>query len=560
MLSLLHIENIAVVEKADIEFGPGLNILTGETGAGKSIVIDALGAVLGGRVSRDLVRTGAEGASVTAVFQDVSIEEWFESTGIEPEDELFLMRKISADGKSSCRVNGTPVSAAQLRALGEGLLNIHGQHDGQLLMSESRHLNYLDSFGGHAEEIREYEECFGKYRQAVKERDRLQMDEGEKARRIDVLEYQIEELEGAKISPGQAEEITARRDLLNSAGKISDCVNTAFYAIHGGDTEPGALDLIGQSEDSINYALGYSAEFKQLSEAVEALKYSAEDIAERLLDIKGNLEFSPEELDSLEERLMLLNRLMKKYGGSEERLLISLEEFKQELEEITYSSEKLEKLEKLLAKRMEEMSAAAVKLTGQRKRAGERLEKRIISELEQLSMQGIRFAVDFSPKSGFDSSGLDDVRFLMSANAGEKLSRISKIASGGEIARIMLAMKNVLAESEEIGTMVFDEIDTGVSGVAAQRVGEKLSDLAKKRQVLCVTHLPQIAAMADIHFSIQKRVDDGRTYTDIRLLDRDGREHEIARLTGGENVSDLTLKSAGEMLDAAAEYKTRLIR
>lgn len=555
MLSLLHIENIAVVEKADIEFAPGLNILTGETGAGKSIVIDAIGAVLGGRVSRDLVRTGAEGASVTAVFQDADVGDWFEQSGIEPEDEIFLMRKINADGKSSCRVNGTPVSAAQLRALGETLLNIHGQHDGQLLLNEGRHLSYLDSFGGHVETLQGYRACFDQYRQAIKERHRLQMDEGEKARKIDVLEYQIDELETANISPGQAEELTVRRDLLSNAGKLSESVNEAFYAIHGGDTEQGALDLIGQAEDSINYALGYSAEFKELSAAAETLKYSAEDIAERLLDIKGSLEFSPEELDSLEERLIILNRLMKKYGGSEEQLLKSLEEFKEELAEITYSAEKLEKLDRVIEERMDKLSVAAAKLTDARKKAGKRLEKRIISELEQLSMQGIQFAAEISLKSEFDSSGLDDVRFLMSANAGEKLGRISKIASGGELARIMLAMKNVLAESEQIGTMVFDEIDTGVSGVAAQRVGEKLSDLARKRQVLCVTHLPQIAAMADTHFSIQKSVADGRTYTDIRLLDRNGREREISRLTGGENISDLTLGSAGEMLDAAERYK-----
>lgn len=557
MLSLLHIENIAVVEKADIEFAAGLNILTGETGAGKSIVIDALGAVLGGRVSRDLVRTGAKGAAVTAVFENIGSQGWFEENGIEPEDELVLMRKIAADGKSACRVNGTPVTAAQLRALGENLLNIHGQHDGQLLLSEGRHLGYLDSFGGHTRAVEQYKECFDRYRKALKERNRVRMDEGEKARRIDQLELQISELEEAAISPGQAAEMTVRRDLLSNAGKLSESVNEAFYAIHGGDEQQGAVDYIGQAQESIDYAFGYSAEFKELSAAIEDLKYAAEDIAEQLRDIKESLEFSPEELDNIEQRLSLINRLMRKYGGTEEQLLESLESCKLELSEITYSDEMLAKLDKVIKQRKGELMSAGSKLTQMRKDAAEKLEKRIISELQQLSMQGIQFAVDISPRGEFDVSGIDAVKFLMSANAGEKLGRISKIASGGELARIMLAMKNVLAESEEIGTMVFDEIDTGVSGIAAQRVGEKLSDLAKRRQVLCVTHLPQIAAMSDTHFSIQKNVIDGRTFTDVKALDREGREQEIARLTGGENITGLTLKSAGEMLDAAKRYKER---
>lgn len=555
MLSLLHIENIAVVEKADIEFAKGLNVLTGETGAGKSIVIDALGAVLGGRVTRDLVRTGADKASVTAVFSDADVKAWCEENGIEEEEELILMRKINAEGKGTCRVNGSPVLASQLRTLGETLLNIHGQNDGQRLLSENNHLSYLDSFGGHSEILEKYANTYGAYIEAKKERDRLIMDEGEKARRIDVLEFQINELEQANISVGEAEELTERRNLLKNAGKLSEAVNTAYTALYGGDSEPGAIDLIGQAENSISYALGYSNEFEDLAESTESLKYSVEDIAEQLRDIKESLEFSPEELDSIEERLSLLNRLMRKYGGDEEVLINLLQSYRDDLEDITYSSEKAEKLDRVLKERLREVIDAGTKLTSARKKAADSLGKRIISELEQLSMKGIRFAVDISQKEDFEKTGFDQVRFLMSANAGEKLGRISKIASGGELARIMLAMKNVLAESEQIATMVFDEIDTGVSGIAAQRVGEKLADLAKIRQVLCVTHLPQIAAMADTHFSIKKSISGGRTFTDIKPLDRKGREMEIARLTGGEHVSDLTLKSAGELLDSAAEYK-----
>lgn len=557
MLSLLHIENIAVIEKADIEFGCGLNVLTGETGAGKSIVIDSIGAVLGGRVTRELVRTGAENASVTAVFSNTGTEaeRWCGENGIEPEEELILMRKITADGKSACRINGTPISASQLRSLGESLLNIHGQHDGQRLLGEHNHLGYLDSFGTHERELTGYEKSFKRYMETKAERDRLMMDEGEKARRVDILEFQINELEQAEIRPGEADELSGRRDFLKNAGKLSDAVNTAFQAIHGGDSGQGALDLIGEAERNISYALNFSAEFQELSESAEALKYSAEDIAEQLMDIKDRLEFSPEELDRIEDRLALLSRVFRKYGGGEEELLALLESLKAELDDITYSSEKVLKLEKILSERHGELLEAGKALTGARKKAAHKLEKRITAELEQLNMKGIRFAAEVSPKDDCDSRGFDQVRFLMSANAGEKLGRISKVASGGELARIMLAMKNVLAESEQLGTMVFDEIDTGVSGIAAQRVGEKLSDLARIRQVLCVTHLPQIAVFGDLHFSIQKSISGGRTYTEVRYLDRQGREEEIARLTGGEHITEMTLRSAGELLDSAESYK-----
>lgn len=557
MLSLLHIENIAVIEKADIEFGPGLNVLTGETGAGKSIVIDSLGAVLGGRATRELVRTGAETASVTAVFPDTGAEisEWCEQSGIECEEELILMRKINADGKTSCRVNGTPVSASQLRNLGEKLLNIHGQHDGQRLLAEHNHLEYLDSFGAHSKELGMYTECHSRYTAAKAERDSLLLDEGEKARRIDILEFQIDELEQANLKPGEADSLKSRSDFLKNAGKLSEAVNIAFQAIHGGDEGQGAIDLIGEAEQNISYALNFSAEFKDLAECTETLKYSAEDIAEQLMDIKDRLEFSPEEQDKIEERLALLTRILRKYGGDEEAILAMLERLKNELSDIKYSAEKVVKLEKILDERHAKLLTAGKALSDARAKVAKKLEKRIISELEHLSMRGIVFTVEISPRESFDSRGFDQVRFLMSANAGEKLSRISKVASGGELARIMLAMKNVLAESEKLGTMVFDEIDTGVSGIAAQRVGEKLSDLARIRQVLCVTHLPQIAALADLHFSIQKNIRNGRTYTDIKHLDRFGRAEEIARLTGGEHVTEMTLNSAGELLDSAEEYK-----
>ena len=554
MLSLLHIENIAVVEKADIEFGKGLNVLTGETGAGKSIIIDAIGAVLGGRTSKELVRTGAKGASVTAVFVDVDVSDWCEENGIDREDELFLMRKITAEGKNTCRVNGMPVSVGQLRTLGDMLLNIHGQHDGQLLLNEQYHCNYLDNFEKKGGELEEYQRCYDAYRGAKKEYDALKMDEGEKARRIDSLKFQIEELEQAGIRVGEEKELNARLTLLNNAGKLCDAVDGAFYALYGNDNTDGALGLIAEAENNIIYATDLSDKFKELAEVASDLRYTTEDLAEQLRDIKDSLDFSPNEMDELQSRLALLRRLTRKYGAYEEQMLEHLETCKSELADIEYADERMEKLEAKLKEARVEMESAAKKLTVSRKKRGKELEKRIISELEHLNMPGVRFSVNIEKKSGdpgFDRTGGDEVSFLMSANAGEKLGKINKIASGGELSRIMLAMKNVLAESEQIGTMIFDEIDTGVSGVAAQRVGEKLSSLAKMKQVLCVTHLPQIAVMADNHFSIEKNVRDDRTYTEILRLDYEGRKRELARLMGGERITELSLKNAGEQMKAA---------
>lgn len=556
MLSLLHIENIAVVEKADIEFGRGLNVLTGETGAGKSIIIDAIGAVLGGRTSRELVRTGSKNAAVTAVFTDINVSAWCEENGVPHEDELFLMRKITLEGKNICRINGVPVSVSQLRELGSFLLDIHGQHDGQLLLNEQYHLDYLDNFGEESGELARYQDLYDAYRAVKKEYDSLQMDEGEKARRIDTLKFQIGELEQANLQPGEEERLGVRLTLLNNAGKLSDAVNGAFSALYGTENKDGAIDLISEAENNMIYALELSDTFKELAESATDVRYTAEDIAEQLRDIKNSLDFSPNELDEIQTRLALIRRLGRKYGGSEAEMLQYLESCKRELDDIEYASERVEKLDRRLKEAKASALEAGEKLTVSRKKRGRELEARIIAELEHLNMKGVRFSVNIEKKEkGFDKAGLDQVSFLMSANAGEKLGKISKIASGGELARIMLAMKNVLAEGEQIGTMVFDEIDTGVSGVAAQRVGEKLSDLAAVKQVLCVTHLPQIAAVADIHFSISKTVRTGRTYTEITPLDHEGRKWELARLTGGEHITRLSLESAEEQMAAAKAYK-----
>ena len=555
MLSLLHIENVAVVERAEIAFGPGFNVLTGETGAGKSIVIDAIGAVLGGRVSRDLVRTGADSASVTAVFEDVPALDWFEEHGVDREEELVLRRKISAEGKGSCRVNGTPVSAGQLRALGEQLLNIHGQHDGQQLLDERHHLSYLDNFGGLVGPLGAYRAAYDAHRTIKQEYDALQMDESEKARRVDTLRFQIEELEGAGLRPGEEDELRERRTFLANAGKLAEAVEGAFRSLYGDDEGgEGAASLIGRADDQISYAAGLSDSFKPVAQGLTDLRYGLEDTLEQLRTLRESLTFSPQELDELESRLALLARLGRKYGGGEAEMLTFLDGCKEELDRLQFSADRAAKLEKRLAETEAAVQKAGAALRKARQTAAGDMEARIIAELGALSMPGVRFAVDMQAQNP-DRTGLDAVSFVMSANAGEKPGKISRIASGGELARIMLALKSVLAENETVSTMVFDEVDTGVSGIAAQRVGEKMSNLAGGKQILCVTHLPQIAALADGHYLISKSVSGDRTYTQVGPLDLEGRKRELARLAVGEAITEVNLQAAGEQLTAAERYK-----
>ncbi len=560
MLQILHIENVAVIEKADIEFEPGLNVMTGETGAGKSIVIDALGAVLGRRTSRELIRTGADSAVVTASFSGVDAAAWCDDNGIPfEEDELFLMRKMSAEGKNNCRINGSPVSVQQLKELGDMLLNIHGQNDGLHLLDERSHLAYLDSFGEIQEDIAEYKKFYEKYREVLSETKALSLDESEKERRIDTLKYQIKELKDADIKPGEQESLIARRDLMRNSEKLLDGLNTAFYAVYGGDRSGGAIELLRDADGALASVSRYAEELGTISDKLREISYSAEDIAEELRDFKSKLDFSPGELDEIESRVSLLRRLGKKYGGSEEEMLSYLENCENELENIEYADEKLRKLEKELAECKSAAEKAADRLSQKRRAAASVLETRIKDELGQLSMAGVQFVINFTPKeNGFDATGCDEVKFLMSANAGEEPGRISKIASGGELARIMLAMKNVLAENDDIQTMVFDEVDTGVSGIAAQRVGEKLAALARNKQVICITHLPQIAVMADTHFEILKQQENGRTHTKIIPLDEDGRVEELSRIFGGENITATTRESVRDQLAAAESFKKTL--
>jgi len=562
VIKLLHIENVAVIEVADIEFSSGLNVLTGETGAGKSIVIDSLSAVTGYRTSRELIRTGADFASVTAVFSDADpqVHSWLIEHGIEPDEsgDLFITRRISADGKNVCRINGTPVPVATLREAGLALLDIHGQNDGRKLLDEDSHLTYLDTFGNHEKELEKFKEVFISLRDKVTEIEKLTMDESEKERRIDTLKHQINEIERAKLNIGEHHELTTRRDLLLNSSKLTESIEAAFEALYGGGETTGAVALISDAHTQLGRASQYSEELRTLSERLDDMKYTAQDIADELRDFRAKLDFSPGELEELEERLDVLKRISRKYG-SEEQAIEHAERARIELSDIEDGASKLSKLENELKAIVKEAKKISDELSGKRKKTAKTLQDQVEEELSQLNMKGVSFTVEFGEVTGeynLSAKGCDTVWYLMSANAGEAPGRINRIASGGELARIMLALKNVLSSKQDTASMVFDEIDTGVSGIAAQRVGEKLAKLAENRQVLCVTHLPQIAVMADTHFSISKSVKEGRTYTHVAELDFEGRKKELARLSGGENITETTLRGAEEQLKAAEKFKT----
>ena len=561
MLSLLHIENIAVIERADIQFDPGFNALTGETGAGKSIVIDAISAVLGERTSRELIRTGAKSALVNAVFTGVSGLGWLEENGVPAGEELLLQREIQGDGRNICRVDGRLVTVAQLRELGRQLLNIHGQHDGAQLLDEEQHGAYLDRFGRLEGVLADYRAAYDAMASLKAQIRALQMDEAEKARRMDSLRFQIDELERAQLVPGEEESLTERRDLLRNGEKYLSALSGADYCLNGGEEGGGAVSALRDAEEALAGVRTLSGDMGELYQRLEQLRCEAYDLAEIIRDKREAFDFSPAELDAVESRSDLLYRLKKKYGSTVEEMLDYLERSRQELDQIQYADDTIARLSQKLEKAREEAARRAGVLSQARRRAAEALQTRVQEELRQLDMPKVRFQVEFAPKEGawgLDETGGDEVQFLMSANVGEALKPIQKVASGGELARIMLALKNVLAEDDGIDSLVFDEVDTGVSGRAAQKVAEKLAGVARTKQVLCVTHLPQLAAMADVHFSVEKGERKGRTFTEVERLSRERRMEELARLTSGERITGATLEAAGELLDSAERFKRAL--
>ena len=552
MLNVLHIENIAVIEQADILFDAGFNVLTGETGAGKSIVIDAISAILGERTSRDMIRTGAEKAFVSAVFSGVRELPWFSENGVEfDRDELLIQREILADGKNNCRVNGRPVTVALLRKLGLSLIGIHGQHDSQQLFDEATHLLYLDAFAHDEPALAMYAECYGKTQDVLSQIQRLSMDEAEKLRLVQTLEYQIAEIEKAELEAGEEEQLDARRRLLQNAEKLTNSLQAAVCALYGDESSDGAAGLLSEAEHELSRVKAVSESVCSLYQKVSELMYGVQDAADELRELKSELEYSADELEAIEERLDVLHKLKRKYGGSVEEVIIFLERAKKELDEIAFSSDRVEALQKKLVSLQKEQEQAGLALRRKRQAAAKELEERIRTELSELDMPGVQFVCQFLEQVP-SANGMDDVRFLMSANTGEGLKPMAKVASGGELARIMLAMKNVLAAQDEIPTLIFDEVDAGVSGRAAQKVAVKLSKLSKNKQVLCVTHLPQIAAMADTHLQVAKSERNGRTFTSVTPLDHDGRTDELARLIGGAVITENTRRSAEEMLSLRA--------
>ena len=547
MLSLLHIENIAVIECADISFDRGFNVLTGETGAGKSIVIDAISAILGQRAYRDMIRTGTAKASVRAVFTDVPKLPWFEENGVEYDPETIIQREIHLDGKNVCRVNGSLVTVSILSKLGIQLINIHGQHDSASLFDEANHLTFLDDFAANESLRFAYHEKYTAVDKLRKEINRMSMDEGEKLRRMETLKYQIEEIEKANLTAGEDEELESRRKLLQNSEKIANGLNEAVENLYGGDDTDGAASMLATAERALARVSKFSDQIAQLHEKVADLMYQVQDAAELARDVQYELSYSADELDEIESRLDVIHKLRRKYGTTCADILSYLEQVKQELDEIEFADDHIERLKKKLKKAENEAWDAAFVLRKNRKDTAEKLSARILTELAQLDMPKVQFACQFTELE-LTGLGADAVAFYMSANVGEALKPMSKVASGGELARIMLAMKNVLAEQDKVNTLIFDEVDTGVSGRAAQKVAEKLRSVARNKQVLCVTHLPQLAAMGDTHLLIAKGERDGRTYTTVTPLDLEGRKKELARIIGGANITETTLKSAEEML------------
>ena len=549
MLSLLHIENIAVIECADISFDAGFNVLTGETGAGKSIVIDAISAILGERAYRDMIRTGTQKASVRAVFTNVPHLPWFEENGVDYDPETIIQREVYLDGKNVCRVNGTLVTVTILRKLGIQLINIHGQHDSASLFDENNHLTYLDAFGDSVDLLADYGEKYEAVAQLRREIQRMTMDEGEKLRRMETLRYQIEEIEKAQLEAGEDDVLEERRKILQNAEKLSDGINAAVECLYGGDDTDGAASLLAEAERELARLSRYTDAFEAIHEKVADLMYQVQDAAEEVRDARDDLSYSDRELDEIESRLDVIHRLRRKYGATCADILAYLERAKTELDEIEFADDHLERLKRKCDKAEKEAWDAAVKLRKSRQKAAKALSERILEELAQLDMPRVQFSCEFTELE-LTANGADAVAFYMSANAGEALKPLSKVASGGELARIMLAMKNVLAEQDQVNTLIFDEVDTGVSGRAAQKVAEKLRSVAKTKQVLCVTHLPQLAALANTHLLIAKEERNGRTYTTVTPLDLEGRKRELARIIGGANITETTLKSAEEMLRA----------
>ncbi len=553
MLCELQIENVAVIEKASVEFRPGLNVLTGETGAGKSILIDSILAILGSRTSRELVRTGASKAVIRAVFRGLPkpVAAQMEAAGYGDGDELMLYREIAVEGKSVCRVNGMPATAAAVRELCSGLIAIHGQNDSHDLMNPARHLGVIDLFAGNSALHDEYYHVYRDLCRVKKEIDALNVDEDEKEKRVELLRFQIDEIDSAQLTPGEEDALLERRTRIRHAQTIAQQLGRAYETLNGNDDAEGAAGLLGSASAALETIRALSPDFEALSDKLNELYYAARETASEIASQLESSEFDPGELDEIEERLDLLYRLKQKYGADEQEILAYGENAKKELSGIESSDERLEELYERQTALYEQAKALADRLTQTRLDAFEVLNRQITEALAFLNMPNVRFALSHK-KGPLAGSGQDTVEFYVSANAGEEPRPLAKVASGGELSRIMLALKSAMADKDEIGTIIYDEIDTGVSGLAAARIGEKLYQTAQGRQVICITHTAQIAALADTQLLIEKQVQGGRTFTQITELAGDARAEVLARMISGDKVTELSLANAREMLRGRA--------
>ena len=549
MLSCLQIENVAVIQKAEVHFQPGLNVLTGETGAGKSILIDSINAILGNRTSKDLVRTGASKAVIRASFAQIPdvVLDKLEAAGYERSAELLLSREITAEGKSSCRINGMPTTAAVLRELCGGLININGQHDSVGLLNPAHHLSILDDYAQNAKLYQEYYVLYRSLVKVKKELDAMITDEAEKQRRIDLLSYQVQEIEEAGLTAGEEQTLEARRKVLANASTIRDRVAKAHALLSGDDDTPGAVDLLGEASNAMDTAAQLDASLSGVSGTLMDLYYSAKDAAAELIDRLDAYDTNDAELDEIEQRLDLLYRLKRKYGDTVEDIIAFGQKAREELEQIQFSEQRHDQLqaEKLRLYGLAREKAEA--LTQTRLKAFDELNARITDTLQFLNMPGVRMTLHHA-RGPLASHGQDSVEFYISTNAGEAPKPLARIASGGELSRITLAIKNALADRDAVPTVIYDEIDSGVSGKAAGRIGEVLRQSAQGHQILCITHTAQIAALADCHLLIQKNVTNDRTYTEIHPLDTEGRVEALARLISGDHVTELSRANAREML------------
>ncbi len=553
MLSQLYIENIAVIQKADIQLREGFNVFTGETGAGKTILISAINAVLGARTSRSIIRSGESRAVVSALFSDLSPDaaRQVEELGYTAEDgQLMIHRELDAGGSGSCRINGRPATTALLRQIASLLIDIHGQRDSQELLSTEKHLSFVDGFGGLEGDLDAYQRVYRSLCQVREKRESLEMDESYKLQRQDLLQYQLNEIESASLTPGEEEELLAQREMIRNSERITGALGSGYQLLTGGEDGIGIVSALGSLGEELDTASQFVSGLEEYQSKVEDLRYDLEELASTLRGSLEDYSFDPRQLDRIEDRLDLLYRLKKKYGATVEEIIAYGERSAQELDELTFADERAAQLreeEQALTAQAEKLAEA---LSAKRSRAGERFIASVREELAYLDMPNVRLSLNTTRRE-LGPTGWDSVEFFLAANPGEEPKPLSKTASGGELSRVMLAIKTVLAGKGGVGTLIFDEVDTGVSGRAAQKIGLKLAQVAKSRQVICVTHLAQVAAYAGHHSRIYKQVEKERTYTHVEVLDREERVRELARINAGENITDIAMESARELLTLA---------